>query len=508
MSREVEMKARVVLCALLIACGKVESGGDVTLTLQPPSVFFRRGETAMVQVTATDAVNAVNVTADGLPPGVTADALALDGPAPGMLALHADATATEGIASVTLTADVGGTAALRLLVGGPPGTLDESFASGGKLVPQLSTLSLASRGMVFTDAGAVVTGFVQASPPQAITLRVKEDGTLDPAFGSGGFVSTGAGSVAEGIALTTLPDGHVIVAGVSGGTGSLDNDFGLYGYTAAGELDASFGASGVASFDPGSGFGELHSVNAAPDGSLLVGGTLFSADGSQPPITRALRYSPGGVQDPAYNVTEANVAMEGSALQGDGKLVLVGSQGNNFWIARYGTGGGRDMGFGSGGIVTTAFGTGFANANGVVVLSGGKLLVVGTATDSAGNAGVALARYNANGSLDATFGTGGKLQPPVPFTSFSPTAVIGAGTQVLFVGGVGQVPAVVRLNGDGTPDATFGTGGVVTVDFGVTGSSNRTQAFGIATDPDGRILISAELGPSGTESLGVARLWP
>src|ERR1044071_2501368 len=73
MSREVEMKARVVLCAFLIACGKVESGGDVTLTLQPPSVFFRRGETAMVQVTAADAVNQIDIAATGLPPGVTAD---------------------------------------------------------------------------------------------------------------------------------------------------------------------------------------------------------------------------------------------------------------------------------------------------------------------------------------------------------------------------------------------------------------------------------------------------
>lgn len=500
-------KTLASVALLLAACGKVESGGDVTLTLSPASVFFRRGETAMVQVTAADAVNAVTVTAGGLPPGVTADPLELDGPTPGMLALHANATATEGLASVTLTADVGGSAALRVLVGGPPGTLDESFADGGKLVPQLGGQSLASRGMVFTDAGAVITGFVLSSPPQAITLRVKEDGTLDPGFGSGGFVSTGAGTVAEGIALTTLPDGHVIVAGVSGGTGTSDNDFGLYSYTAAGELDASFGASGVASFDPGNGFGELHSVIAAPDGSLLVAGTLFPSDGSAA-TTRALRYSAGGVQDPAYNVTEPNVAVEGAALQADGKFVLVGSQSSSFWVGRYGTSGGRDTGFGSGGIVTTAFGTTFANANGAVVLPGGKLLVVGTAQTSAADTHLALARYNANGSLDVTFGAGGKLEPPVQFSSVSPTAVLATGMQVLFVGGVGQVPAIVRLNGDGSPDMAFGTAGVVTVDFGVTGSSNRTQAFGVAVDPDGRILISAELGPAGSESLGVARLWP
>ena len=501
------MRAIAIAALLLAACGKVESGGDVTLTLEPPSVFFRRGETAMVQVTAADAVNTIAVTAAGLPPGVTADPLALDGPAPGMLALHADATATEGLASVTLTADVGGSTDLRVLVGGPPGTLDESFADGGKLVPQLSALSLASRGMVFTDAGAVVTGFVQSSPPQAITLRVREDGTLDPGFGDAGFVSTGAGAgIAEGIAVTNLPDGHVIVAGISGGSGAADSDFGLYGYTAAGDLDASFGASGVASLDPGSGFGELHSVLVAPDGSLLVAGALFPADGSAP-TTRALRYSAGGMQDTAYNVTEPGIAVEGAAVQPDGKLVIVGGQSSSFFVARYGANGARDTGFGSGGVVTTAFGSAFANANGVVVLPGGKLLVAGIVTLST-ESHIGVARYNANGSLDVTFGSGGKIEPPMLFGSVSPTGVIASGDKLLFVGEVANVPAVVRLNADGSPDAAFGTGGVVTVDFGVTGSSNRTQAFGVAVDPDGRILISAELGPSGSESLGIARLWP
>jgi len=289
------MRVWLVCGLLLVACGSVEQG-EVTLAVQPASVFFRRGETAMVQVTATDATGAVAVSASGLPPGVTADPLDLDGATPGMLVLHADATATQGLANVMLAADVGGSAALRMLVGGPPGTLDESFAEGGKLLPVLNNQPLSSRGMVFTDHGAVITGFVVSNPPQAITLRVLEDGTPDPAFGSNGFVSTGAGTVSEGIALVSRPDGSIVVAGVVGGTGSLDNDFGLFGYNLDGSLDTGFGASGVAQLDPGNGFGEYHNIQLAQDGSLLLGGVLFPADGTAP-TTRVVRYSATGQQD-------------------------------------------------------------------------------------------------------------------------------------------------------------------------------------------------------------------
>lgn len=79
---------------------------------------------------------------------------------------------------------------------------------------------------------------------------------------------------------------------------------------------------------------------------------------------------------------------------------------------------------------------------------------------------------------------------------------------ILFVGAVGILPSLVRLNPDGSPDPGFGTGGLASVDFGVTGSTNATGGFGVAIDTDGRILFTGAVGPPGAQEIIVGRVWP
>src|SRR6266516_3631488 len=135
----------------------------------------------------------------------------------------------------------------------------------------------------------------------------------------------------------------------------------------------------------------------------------------------------------------------GVAVQPDGKLVAVGvaktSRSGDFALARYNTNGSLDATFGTGGKVTTDFNGNDDAANAVVLQPDGKIVVAGEAKTSrnqdfarnddaafalvlqpdgklvaAGeaktsrNQDFALARYNANGSLDPTFGTGGKVK--------------------------------------------------------------------------------------------------
>ena len=80
-----------------------------------------------------------------------------------------------------------------------------------------------------------------------------------------------------------------------------------------------------------------------------------------------------------------------------------------FALARYNTDGSLDTTFGSGGLVTTSFGDGDDVATGVAVQGDGQIVVSGTTlVDGSGNIGTAthfaLARYNTDGSLDTTFG--------------------------------------------------------------------------------------------------------
>src|SRR5262249_56183861 len=99
-------------------------------------------------------------------------------------------------------------------------------------------------------------------------------------------------------------------------------------------------------------------------------------------------------------------------LTADGRIVAVGSTGGrttDFALARYTANGTLDAGFGTGGKVTTDFiGPLEDKAQAVAVQPDGKLIVVGTSTVGSGSE-LAMVRYLANGVLDSAFGTGGRV---------------------------------------------------------------------------------------------------
>src|SRR5438045_8628112 len=128
------------LIAALAAGGSVEKVTDeYGVQTETNALFIRRGEMQMfgVSVLRQKGDSDVDIVATNLPAGVTADPLTISGDiTSGMLVLHADDTATEGVAMVQVNGQIGdlseASQPLRLLVGGAPGSLDESFATGGK----------------------------------------------------------------------------------------------------------------------------------------------------------------------------------------------------------------------------------------------------------------------------------------------------------------------------------------------------------------------------------------
>jgi uncharacterized delta-60 repeat protein len=98
------------------------------------------------------------------------------------------------------------------------------------------------------------------------------------------------------------------------------------------------------------------------------------------------------------------------ALQTDGKIVVAGAGGLGFLLARYNPNGSLDRGFGDGGIVTTNLDSDPRAADepfAVAVEPNGKIVVAGSSNYGAGK--FALVRYRKNGSLDPSFGSGGKV---------------------------------------------------------------------------------------------------
>ena len=157
----------------------------------------------------------------------------------------------------------------------------------------------------------------------------------------------------------------------------------------------------------------------------------------------------------------------------------------------YAAAGDPDTTFGGGtGKVTTDFSPGLDRGTAVAIQPDGKIVVAGIA--SAGTAGnFALARYNTDGSLDASFGSLGKVTTDFSGGNDGPSGVaIQSDGKIVAAGFDGANFALIRYNANGSPDTSFGTFGKVTTDF----SGGADAAAYIAIQADGKIVAVGRRG--------------
>jgi uncharacterized delta-60 repeat protein len=178
----------------------------------------------------------------------------------------------------------------------------------------------------------------------------------------------------------------------------------------------------------------------------------------------------GGTGIVASSISPPNWAVE-VQMQADGKSVVAlhganpSGSGSDFYAVRYDSDGNLDTTFGTGGLVRIQF-TSCADAEhiaAVALQSDGKILLAGSAYIKSNTYGFAVARLNPDGSLDSSFGNGGRV-----FFGFSSSAVLRAmvlqpDSRIVLVGSQSSDFAVARINANGTLDNTFGTGGKVVV---------------------------------------------
>src|SRR5437762_3402075 len=278
-------------------------------------------------------------------------------------------------------------------------------------------------------------------------------GSLDTTFGTGGKVTTSFSGSADMNALVVQPDGKLVAAGWD----ASQSAFGLARYNTNGSLDSTFGTGGTVS---------------TPIGVDTYGASAL-------------------------------------VLQSDGKLVAAGNAWKDtvdadFAAIRYNANGSLDTTFGTGGEVTTPIGTGANGVSALVRQPDGKLVAAGYASVS-GTYDLALVRYNTDGSLDSTFGTGGKVTTPVGSAGDYVNALVFKSDGKLVAAGNTEASTrdfvVVRYNATGTLDTTFGTGGKVITAVG----TGDDVAFALALQPDGNLVAGGYAANAGTDAFALVR---
>ncbi|MBK6749260.1 MAG: hypothetical protein IPG67_04435 [Acidobacteria bacterium] len=285
-------------------------------------------------------------------------------------------------------------------------------------------------------------------------------------------------------------------------------------FGAPGDLDTTFGVSGLANVGFNGGDDSARAVALQSDGKIIAGG--YAKSGANY-LFGLVRYNANGTLDTTFDtdgkvttsIFGADDGITGLAIQTDGKIVAAGYalSGANyvFALARYNADGSLDTTFDTDGKATTSILGVDSFANAMRLQSNGKILLAGGAYNGT-NYDAALARYNTDGSLDTTFDTDGIVTTPVLAGNDSANAVairsdgkiVAAG--FAFSGAVSNF-AILRYNGDGSLDNTFDTDGKLTtailgVDDGVTG---------VALQTDNKIVAAGYAKSGANLHFGIAR---
>ena len=261
---------------------------------------------------------------------------------------------------------------------------------------------------------------------------------------------------------------------------------------------------------PGSGNGPGANGIALQGDRLIVAGESYNGNDFDFSL---IRYLPDGTLDTSFGTggkVITSVGQDDSCssvfVQSDGKILVTGSDGDDITVVRYLADGSLDTSFGGDGKVTTQVTPYASMANEVIVLADGKVVVCGNAYDGFTSYDFALVRYNADGSLDAGFGAGGKTTTDFDHDNDRATAmavqndgkiVVGGHT---FVGTSNNDVALARYNADGSLDTTFGVGGKVTSSFGRNESVSE-----VVVQQDGKILVAGSQHLPSARDMFVAR---
>lgn len=332
------------------------------------------------------------------------------------------------------------------------------------------------------------------------STALAEPGDIDTSFGTNGIVTTDVGGFDTAIDVVTQNDGKIIISGTTFGAST---DFALVRYDNSGALDDTFGTNGLvitnmSSADIG------REVIVQSDDKIIVGGSS-EINGNKD--FAVVRYNHDGTLDANFDgdgvvITPVSGSADeiwGITLQTDGKIIAVGDSNGQITVARYNTNGSLDTSFGTGGIATPASGSGQA----VKMLSDGKIVVAGR---SGGQ--FAVIRFDSNGTLDNSFDSDGIA------TTFMGNGAFVSGWDLdiqtdgkIVVSGASfngsdYDLSIIRYNSNGSLDSSFDTDGIFTYDSG----NGNDEGTAIVIQSNGKIIVGGYSNTGSGEAFTLIRL--
>ena len=396
------------------------------------------------------------------------------------------------------------------------GSLDTTFAVAGIATTNVSPVSSDAAGDILLqlDGKLIAVGHSRQRHRDSdlAAVRYNMDGSLDTTFGMDGIAKSIGARVDVALVYNTpsqisaaavQSDNRIIVA-APGGSGFI-----LVRFNSDGSLDTTFGRDGmveppIAGVDFGNAYlSDSIAMALQSDGKIVVASgetsfviARFNTDGS---IDNT--FGTDGVTITDIDPNARDLAKDLVILP-DNRIVVVGEKGNSFAgetflgpefaIVRYTEGGRLDLSFGDMGIVTTSP---FTDTHGVQIGSGASAVVVqpdGKLVVAGGHFAFALARYDADGNLDPTFGIGG-LSISSQYSGqsngdFLRDITLQSDGKIVATGGADDF-IVARFHTDGRPDSSFGENGVATIDIC---TASGDYAYALVMQTDGKIVVAGD----------------
>jgi uncharacterized delta-60 repeat protein len=393
------------------------------------------------------------------------------------------------------------------------GMLDPTFGIGGKVMPpdfsgsdHIGSGSGSGGSAIALQADKIVVGgytFDGVSAPDFVVARYNADGSLDATFGANGRVTIDFGGYEFGFAVAVQDDKIVVVGSFNQTVASYLGDFAVARLNYDGTLDSAFGSNGKMIIDFGSPNDTAFGVVVQGDKIVVVGSSNFLDATSDFAVARL---NDDGTLDSAFG-GDGRVTIDfGSTDRGfdvavsGGKIIVVGSSGSDFGVARLNDDGTLDNTFSGDGRVTVDFSS-FDDAAVSVAVLGDKIIVAGPSMQYSTYLDFGVARLNGDGTLDSTFSDDGRAT--IDFNSITnfgdvATSVAVQSDSKIIVAGYseqstdGMEAAIARFNGDGTLDNTFNGDGSIVTSF-TDGSGFSQGDTSVVVQPDGKIVVAGSI---------------